>query len=443
MAVTPDLSSSASVDAAATLTWTHTCTGYNRALIVGVSSPSATQPTGVKYATISMVLETSGTLPVDNDNTTLWKLEAPASGANSIVVSDATSAAITAGALSVTGADQVDCTSGNNSALGTSNSPSVTQVSAVGELVVGHVAALLNATCLPGTGEFELYDLHSPSNPMVAAGYREAGAASVTIAPTLSTSSEWRILTTSIRASAISGPPCSITQHQNTGDTTAATTAAFSLPNCPLTGSLVVICAISTSAGTIASVSGMGVTTWARANFTGIGGANGQVEIWWGISDGIPASSGTVTWSATSSTKSTDCFEIAGAMTPYINAGQTNSASQTNSGVSQTTIPSPICPASSGDITIAAFGFGGAPVVTSGPTNGFTQPDALQQRGFGCCKLETTSEFVGTSYVISAPQSYGSVIASFKSAGPAVLPVTNPRAVSKMHPSQRTETGHW
>ena len=82
-AIAFDAASSATGVGVSSLTWAHTTSGADRLLIVGVSFDTGTV-TGVTYAGVPMT-------SVGNTTTALkmhmWRLIAPATGANNIVVS--------------------------------------------------------------------------------------------------------------------------------------------------------------------------------------------------------------------------------------------------------------------------------------------------------------------------------------------------------------------
>ncbi len=86
-----------------TVTISHTCTGSNLCLTVGVSTDNAA-PTGVTYNSVAM------TKIADQDasagNASLWQLVGPATGANDIVVTVASSDEIVAGGQSFTNVHQ-------------------------------------------------------------------------------------------------------------------------------------------------------------------------------------------------------------------------------------------------------------------------------------------------------------------------------------------------
>lgn len=125
-----------------TFSWSHTCTGSNRILVVGVTTNSGAdghqgQPTGVTYNGVAM---TKGVGLVANTNraTSVWYLANPASGSNTIQVTFGESTNYAGGcAVSYTGASgSIGANTGTNSASsGTAVSVAVTTTTANSYLV--------------------------------------------------------------------------------------------------------------------------------------------------------------------------------------------------------------------------------------------------------------------------------------------------------------------
>ena len=74
----------------ATVTWAHTCTGTNRALVVSYCTNQAQNVTGVTYNGVAMT-QINALAPGGNNKQSSWGLINPASGANNIVVTFNTS----------------------------------------------------------------------------------------------------------------------------------------------------------------------------------------------------------------------------------------------------------------------------------------------------------------------------------------------------------------
>lgn len=112
-----------------TSTWAHTCTGSDGLLLVGTAIGTGKTASGVTYNAVSAtqaVTLASGGLTFDNGY--LFRLVAPATGANNIVVTVSADTFIYSAATSYSGVDQtspIDAT-GTNSTTGTSVSVSIT-----------------------------------------------------------------------------------------------------------------------------------------------------------------------------------------------------------------------------------------------------------------------------------------------------------------------------
>ncbi|KKL90130.1 hypothetical protein LCGC14_1907760 [marine sediment metagenome] len=103
------------------LTISHTCTGANRYLTVGVSTTGAAAPTGVTY-------DGSAMTKLVEDTTTagaicsIWGIKNPSTGANNIIISMGGSVDIRGGGISFTSVDQTTPTNDTDSISGTTGS---------------------------------------------------------------------------------------------------------------------------------------------------------------------------------------------------------------------------------------------------------------------------------------------------------------------------------
>lgn len=103
MAIAVDTTSNAQEASGATSkTFSHTCSGSNRVLVVSVMSSGSTDPSGVTYNSVALTKAVSNASPF---NCSIWYLASPATGANNIVVSFAASTKFGVGAVSFTGAN--------------------------------------------------------------------------------------------------------------------------------------------------------------------------------------------------------------------------------------------------------------------------------------------------------------------------------------------------
>ena len=99
------------------LTFAHTTSGSDRLILIGGHdrSNTTTSVTGVTYATVATTKITDIRVPSDR-MITAWRLVAPATGANNVVVSSSDSTNLRFSALSYSGVDQTSPIDGNNTA---------------------------------------------------------------------------------------------------------------------------------------------------------------------------------------------------------------------------------------------------------------------------------------------------------------------------------------
>jgi hypothetical protein len=119
------------------ITWSHTCSGANRVLIVGAQIGSATDNATCTYNGTSMtkyVFFGGGTIQV-----VLFSLVAPDTGTHDIVLSRTGNAYIGGGAVSFTGADQTTPLENSNSASATTSSPTVDITCSAGQYIIDTV----------------------------------------------------------------------------------------------------------------------------------------------------------------------------------------------------------------------------------------------------------------------------------------------------------------
>lgn len=123
-------SAGATADATNTVSWSHTSTGSDRLLLVGVAVGQMASGSITTSATYNSVAMTSVQKRYSNDQTDgyleLFRLIAPATGANTVqVTASASVSKWTGGSVSFTGADQTTPLGTPASAVGSSAAPSV------------------------------------------------------------------------------------------------------------------------------------------------------------------------------------------------------------------------------------------------------------------------------------------------------------------------------
>lgn len=185
-AVTYD-NASTGENAGAGLTFSFTTgAGADRGLIVFVhtylASGSGPIPSSVTYATVAMTqFATTPYGTADHERITAYKLAAPTSGTNDVVVTAAGAEETVATAVSVAGCDQTNFeTDSDLFSTDAVTTSTITVTSATGELVVDGVAWFANAvTATVGADQTERINNNNGSGVNSIASSTQAGAASV------------------------------------------------------------------------------------------------------------------------------------------------------------------------------------------------------------------------------------------------------------------------
>lgn len=199
MAIAADAKSSSSGTGTSSLTWSHTCTGTDLILVVGVETSSAEAATGVTYNGIALTLIDAQDAAALFCRSELWYLIAPATGANDIVVTMAGSATyIVGGATSWTGVDQSTPLGTAAKATGSASPATVDVTSAAGEVVLDAACAIAGVTMTVGASQTSQWNLLA-GGVLRGAGSSEGGAGTVTISWTLSASALWATVAVPIK----------------------------------------------------------------------------------------------------------------------------------------------------------------------------------------------------------------------------------------------------
>lgn len=163
------------------ISWSHTCTGADRLLLVGVASNA--QVSGVTYNSVALTLAAEINTAAGGLWTALWYLKGPATGANTVVVTHG-SGRSEGQSVSYTGVDQTTpigtAGSSEDETTGTTGG-SVVISSATGEVVVSVIQRDGTDGIINDASETDRYD----SQVGVASEWmfisEKAGAASVTM----------------------------------------------------------------------------------------------------------------------------------------------------------------------------------------------------------------------------------------------------------------------
>lgn len=210
MAIAFDAASSGQSESGSSLTFSHTCTGSNLLLLVGVASNSTngTDVSGVTYNGVAMTL--IGTKASADNETYLFRLVAPAAGANNVVVSFTEDRIIRAGAVSVTGVNQATPigATGNASGSGTDITVDVTTDTA-NSWILDAIASGAGAahTLTVGAGQTSRWDLNGGANNRRGAGSTEptTTTGAYTMNWTSSVSHVWATFAAEVHEAAVTG----------------------------------------------------------------------------------------------------------------------------------------------------------------------------------------------------------------------------------------------
>ena len=183
------------------ITISHTTSGSDRLMLVGVSfnNDSYETVTGVTYN--GVVLTLVGTVANSDDSRIeIWRLIAPDIGTHNVVVTFSANLAQEgfAGVVTFTGVDQTTPLGTFSSAENDGTTATVNVSSAIGELVFGVVATEYASSLTVGAGQTEYWKINIDNS--FGAGSTEIGAAIVTISWALTGSGDhWAIGGVSIR----------------------------------------------------------------------------------------------------------------------------------------------------------------------------------------------------------------------------------------------------
>lgn len=182
--------------------WSHTCSGENRLLLVFITCNAPSSSISCTYAGVSMTLhDSTQTTGGSQKRAVIFKLANPATGSNTVSISNITSGYRKGYSVSLTGVKQDTLVGTASKATGTSTTPSVNVSSATGERVYDIVASVGDGSSLsytPGSGQTEVLDSNTLSY-LAAAGSYEGGASTVTMSWTVSRSFDWAIIGVSVK----------------------------------------------------------------------------------------------------------------------------------------------------------------------------------------------------------------------------------------------------
>ena len=226
-----------------TISWSHTCSGSNRLLTVGVGVGFGTSDNTLAVTYNGVAMTSAGRVMSNGQNdgfVELFYLVAPATGANTVQVTCSASKDLTGGSTSFNGVDQTTPISNTTTNYGSSAAPTITIASNYGDMVVD---ALCNGSNINSSDQEMVWrrNLATTSAAGNSAQSYAIGRASVTT--TYSVSSDWwGIIAVNLNAAPVANKPRAI----------ATYSAGFTTITSPKTVS------VTTQAGDIVVVYGGG-----------------------------------------------------------------------------------------------------------------------------------------------------------------------------------------
>jgi len=206
MALTVDAATSAENSLQTSLTWSHTCTGSDLVLVVGISFYQNTNSfvSGVTYNSVAMTLIPNSSTNNGAYFSLMYGLIAPSTGANDIVVTMGGNAPfeLGCGAISWTDAHQTTPFGTANTATGNSTSPSVTVSSGASEVVMANLIILHSGTLSVGAAQTSRWNEIGASGFTKYAGSTEPGDASTIMSWSNTTTQTWAITAVPIKPTA-------------------------------------------------------------------------------------------------------------------------------------------------------------------------------------------------------------------------------------------------
>lgn len=201
MALAVDAVTNASGSGAGPFTWSHTCAGSDRVLVVGISYyDSGDTVSAITYNSVAMTVVGSSTVSNGQCTVSLYRLIAPATGSNTVSVTFTGSVFdFKAGSISFTGADQTTPLGAANTATGSSTTPSVNITSATGEIVLDTIAIVHSGTLTVDGSQAEQWNGVGGFGFIKGGGSTEDGSTTTTMSWSNSSSQDWALTGVSVK----------------------------------------------------------------------------------------------------------------------------------------------------------------------------------------------------------------------------------------------------
>lgn len=204
-AVGPSSAGASATSPTATLSWSHTCTGANRLLVVGVAIGDASTGSLTTAVTYNGVAMTSVGKVASNNQTAgyieMFRLVNPPTGTNTVLVTPSVTAnAVSAGSVSFTGVHQTTPLGTAVTAFGSSSTPSVTVTGTTsGNMVIDAACAGTAFTASTRTSRWRRNTNTSTAAGNAGSSTVAAPGGSVTLAHTI-TADWWSSVAVEVKA---------------------------------------------------------------------------------------------------------------------------------------------------------------------------------------------------------------------------------------------------
>lgn len=195
--------------------WSHTCTGSDRGLLVGVMAWQNTSEvvSSITYNSVALSKEISldpGSRSGDGHFVEIWSLANPASGSNTIAVTMSASTTCVSAGVSFTNVLQSDPCGDTSSAVETATGTAVTVdvTSDSNAIVVDFVAwwEVTDAAATVGAGQTQRLNSQGSGGTSGAVS-TEGGAGTVTMSWTLGAAAAWATAGVSVNGTVATGAP--------------------------------------------------------------------------------------------------------------------------------------------------------------------------------------------------------------------------------------------
>lgn len=202
-----DAASNASGSGAGPFTFSHTTSGSDRVMWIGISyyHPSVTI-SAVTYNAVAATLVPLASADNGDYHARLYYLIAPATGSNTVSVSVSGSVySLGVGVTTVTGANQTTPYGTAVTATGNDSTPTVNVLAASDELAIDTLCIIHSGTLSVGSSQTSRWNAITSNGFIKYAGSTEAGAGTTTMSWSNTTAQTWALVAVAIKPVAAGG----------------------------------------------------------------------------------------------------------------------------------------------------------------------------------------------------------------------------------------------